>query len=308
MAKNAPAMPLASPHSADPRLARILAGLSEVAADYDGFILDLWGVIHDGERLYPGTALCLEALRTRGKRTVLLSNAPRRVSVIECQLYAFGLPLALCGGIVSSGEEVHRALATRVDPWFAALGHQCFHLGAARDYSVWQGVDLEMVDALGEASFILNTGPWDDEATVAQYEELLCEAVARRLPMICANPDREVVRGNKLVLCAGALAARYEALGGRVRYVGKPHAAIYRRCFEVLGTSDPKRILAVGDSLQTDVAGAAALGMDTVFVTGGLYAAERGLLPSAAPDPAALAEFYRQCGIRPSAAMALFVW
>ncbi len=301
-------MPFASPPRADPRAIRILAGLSEVAADYDGFILDLWGVIHDGERLYPGTAPCLEALRTRGKRTVLLSNAPRRIAVIERQLSAFGLPPPFCGGIVSAGEEVHRALVSRADPWFAALGRRCFHLGAARDYSVWEGVDLDMVDTLGEASFILNTGPWDDEATVAQYEDLLREAAARGLPMICANPDREVVRGKKLVLCAGALAARYEALGGRVRSIGKPHAAIYRRCFEVLETSDPKRILAIGDSLRTDIAGAAALGMDTIFVTGGLYAADRGLLPSAAPDPAALAEFYRQAGITPSAAMALFAW
>ena len=287
---------------------RILAGCSEIADRYGGFVLDLWGVIHDGETLYPGTVPCLQALRSRGKRTVLLSNAPRRTAVIEGQLSAFGLPQELYSDVVSSGEEVHRQLMTRMDPAFAALGSACFHLGAARDRSVWEGTALDMVATLSQASFILNTGPWDDDATVAQYEETLKEGVARDLPMICANPDLEVVRGNKLVLCAGALAARYEALGGRVHYVGKPHEAVYRRCFEILGTSDPRRILAVGDSLRTDVAGAAALGMDSVFITGGLHAAEQGINPAIPPDPARLAELYAREGVAPTAAMPMFAW
>lgn len=303
-------MPFSAPRDPDeyPGAPRVVAGLAGIADGYDGFILDLWGVIHDGERLYPGTIGCLEALRSRGKHYVLLSNAPRRVSVIRRQLSALGLPSELYGAVVSSGEETHRQLTSRRDPWFAGLGRACFHLGAARDESVWEGVDLDMVGALAEASFILNTGPWDDAATVAQYEALLTDAATRDLPMVCANPDLEVVRGDKLVLCAGALGLRYEELGGRVRYVGKPYAAVYRRCFEMLGIDDRRRILAIGNSLRTDVAGAAALGLDTIFVTGGLYAAARGLAPSTPPDPAALADLYSRAGVAPMAAMAMFAW
>lgn len=302
-------MTLFSPHRPDPSAGpRIVTGLSEIADRYDGFVLDLWGVIHDGEKLYSGTVPCLQALRSRGKCTVLLSNAPRRTAVIERQLSAFGLPQDLYGGVVSSGEEVHRQLMTPTDPAFAALGRACFHLGAARDCSVWEGVALDMVTTLPQATFILNTGPWDDEATVAQYEETLKEGVARDLPMVCANPDLKVVRGDKLVLCAGALAARYEVLGGRVHYVGKPHVAVYHRCFEILGTSDPRRILAVGDSLRTDVAGAVALGMDSVFITGGLHAAEQGIDPAMPPDPARLAELYAREGVAPTAVLPMFAW
>ncbi|HLF58337.1 MAG TPA: HAD hydrolase-like protein, partial [Alphaproteobacteria bacterium] len=116
------------------------------------------------------------------------------------------------------------------------------------------------------------------------------------------------VRGGRLVLCAGALGSRYQELSGFVRYVGKPHSQVYRRCFEVLGISAPKRILAIGDSLVTDVAGAAALGMDTIFVTGGLYAAELGVAPETPPEPARLAALYAQAGVAPMAAMPLFAW
>jgi HAD superfamily hydrolase (TIGR01459 family) len=287
---------------------RIVAGLGEIAGPYDGFIVDLWGVIHDGFAPYAGAIRCLEELRARGKRTVLLSNAPRRREVLIRRLEALGIARPLYGDVVSAGEEVHLALASRSDPWFAALGRRCFHLGPARDASVWEGAGLDMVRALADATFILNTGPWDDEAHVGQYEELLAEAARRRLPMVCANPDRDVVHRGRIVLCAGGLALRYEELGGAVRYIGKPHAQVYRRCFEVLGISEPRRILAIGDSLITDVAGAAALGMDTVFVTGGLHAAGLGLAPEAPPDPVRLARVYAETGIAPVAAMALFAW
>jgi len=291
-----------------PSAPRILSGISEIAGDYDGFILDLWGVVHDGEKPYPGVLACLEALKARGKASVLLSNAPRRTAVIVPMLTRIGVPPALYGGVVAAGEETHRELVSRRDPWFAALGRACFHLGAARDESVWRGTGLEMVDALSQASFVLNTGPWADDATVAQYEGLLGEAARRDLPMVCANPDRTVVRGGAIALCAGALAARYEELGGRVRYIGKPHPEVYRRCFETLGISDPRRILAAGDSLATDVAGAAAFGMDTVFVTGGLHAAGLGVAPETPPDPKGLARLYAEAGIAPTAAMAVLAW
>jgi HAD superfamily hydrolase (TIGR01459 family) len=299
---------MTSPRIASAATPRILSGIAGIAERYDAFILDLWGVIHDGEKPYRGALRCLAELKARGKATVLLSNAPRRADVIHRQLAGFGVARELYGDLVSSGEEVHRLLAARDDAWFAALGRKCFHLGAARDDSVWESLDLDMVHELAAASFILDTGPWDDAATVGQYETLLKDASGIGLPMICANPDRVVVRGGALVLCAGALALRYEELGGNVRWIGKPHPEVYRRCFEILGVTDPRKVLAVGDSLVTDIAGAAGLGMDSVFVTGGLHAAEQGIAPETVPDPARLAMIYRDAGLAPTAAMPLFAW
>lgn len=287
---------------------RFPPGLSALAENYDGFILDLWGVIHDGETPYPGAIRCLAELRARGKRTVLLSNAPRRAAVIIAHLTDLGIERGLYGDLVSSGEETHRALMTRDDPWFATLGRACYHLGAARDESVWRGLDLDMVSDLPQATFILNTGPWFDEATVAGFEDVLRAGAALKLPMVCANPDLQVVHRRKLVVCAGSLAARYEELGGEVRYIGKPHEQVYRRCFEILGTSDPRRILAVGDSIRTDIAGAVMLGLDTALITGGLHAEELHNDSSAGLDREKLAELIAARGAVPAFVMPLFAW
>ncbi|MGB8275107.1 MAG: TIGR01459 family HAD-type hydrolase, partial [Alphaproteobacteria bacterium] len=210
---------------------RLLPGLAPLAGDYDGFICDLWGVIHNGFAPYPGVVACLERLRDLNKHVVLLSNAPRRAAPIARQMTGMGLDPALYDHVHSSGEHVHGELASRQDPWIAGLGCACLHIGPERDSSIFEGLDLDLVADVAAADFVLNTGPWADDETVADYERPLEAARARSLPMICANPDREVIRGAHRIVCAGALAARYEELGGEVRYFGKPYPDVYRRCF-----------------------------------------------------------------------------
>jgi HAD superfamily hydrolase (TIGR01459 family) len=279
------------------------SGMAALASQYDGFILDLWGVIHDGVQPYPGAADCLGRLRDAGKRCVLLSNAPRRSFAAEAMLRDMGLGPELYAGLLTSGEAVHLALHERTDPWFAALGRRVWHLGPARDRNVMDGLDLQQVKTPAEASFVLNTGPDDHRGPtdVAAFEDVLQECARHGLPMICANPDLEVIRGGVRVICAGALAARYEQMGGEVRSLGKPDPAIYRPVLDMLGTSQ-RRTLAVGDSLRTDIAGAAAAGIDSCWVLGGIHGEALG------EDHGAAVAEAEQAGLHPAAIIRRFVW
>ena len=280
-----------------------LAGMAALAGRYDGFILDLWGVVHDGVRPYEGAGDCLAHLRRAGKRCVLLSNAPRRSDAAVAMLDAMGLAPALYTGILTSGEAVHLALRDRDDPWFGALGRRVWHLGPERDRNVMHGLDLQPVATPAEAEFVLNTGPDDHRGPqpIESFEPALTECARRQLPMVCANPDLEVIRGGVRVLCAGALAARYEQLGGNVRSLGKPDPAIYRPVLHMLGTA-PARTLAVGDALRTDIAGAKAAGLDSCWVLGGIHGEALGDDHGAAAAEAAAA------GLHPVAVMPRFVW
>jgi HAD superfamily hydrolase (TIGR01459 family) len=280
---------------------RSYPGVAALARDYDGFILDLWGVIHDGVTVFPGVIDCLQRMDAAGKRFLMLSNAPRRAAVIADGMIKMGIPEKLCRDIVSSGEAAWQELKTRRDPWYARLGTRCIHIGPDRDLNMFDGLGLERVAKIEAASFVMNTGPWRDEEQVSDYEALMRESVARKLPMVCVNPDLEVIRGGKRIICAGALAQRYEQLGGDVRYEGKPHKEIYGRCFETLGVTDKSRVLAIGDSLRTDIAGATAAGIDAVLVTAtGLHKDEA--------TPEAIAAACDRAGARPKGTMTRLAW
>src|SRR5580704_16294755 len=192
---------------------RLIDGMRGLAPDYDGFILDLWGVVHDGTAPFPGVLDCMERLIAAKKRVVLLSNAPRRADDVMRRIEKLGVPAWLYHGVMSSGEEAWQHLRGRDDPFYAALGRRCLHIGSERDLEIREGLELEYVDCPEEAQFILNTGPagWDDR--IEDYEPLLRKAIDRDLPMVCANPDLVVMRGSTLHLCAGALARWYEEAG-----------------------------------------------------------------------------------------------
>ena len=278
-------------------------GMAALADRYDGFILDLWGVIHDGVNPYEGAGDCLRHLRDAGKRCVLLSNAPRRSFAAEAMLRRMGLAADLYTGILTSGEAVHLALQRRTDPWFAALGRRVWHLGPDRDRNVVEGLDLTLVASPAEAEFVLNTGPDDHRAPtdVSLFEDVLADCARHSLPMICANPDLEVIRGGTRVICAGALAERYQQMGGAVRSLGKPDPAIYAPVMEMLGTAK-SRTLAVGDALRTDIAGAAAAGVDSCWVLGGIHGEALAGNHAAAEAEASAA------GLHPVAIVPRFVW
>jgi len=288
----------------------LLDRFAPLAERYDGFVLDLWGVIHDGVKPYPGAVGALEALRSADKRSVLLSNAPRRAAAAQAAMRAMGIADDLYHGILTSGEAVHRALRDRRDPWFAALGRRVLHLGPARDRSVFDTLDLEEVATPEAAEFVLNTGPDDHKPgqTVEDFLPLLRRCRAADLPMICANPDLEVIRGGVRVICAGALAQAYAALGGEVRSLGKPDPAIYATVFDMLGIADRRRILAVGDSLRTDIAGATAVGIDAAWVIGGIHAEELGAVDGTLPPAEALERAAAAHKVEPVAALPAFVW
>ncbi|MBF0333987.1 MAG: TIGR01459 family HAD-type hydrolase [Alphaproteobacteria bacterium] len=285
----------------------ILDGLRAIAGRYDGFILDLWGVIHDGATAYPGAADTLAALRAAGKRVVLLSNAPRRAAPLVEGMRAMGIPRDLYDSVLSSGEVVHDELIARTDPWFAALGPRCLHIGPERDRNVLEGVAAELVDHPALADWVLNTGPVSLDETVADYEAPLAACAARGLPMVCANPDIEVIREGRRLTCAGALAKRYQALGGEVGWRGKPDPAVYRASLDQLGLEAP-RVLVIGDALHTDVAGAEAAGIDALLITGGIHAEELGTVWGDPPDPARLDALAAKHGHRPVAALPAFRW
>jgi len=287
----------------------LLPGLSGLCTDRDGLILDLWGVLHDGNTAYPGVAEALARIQAAGLATVLLTNAPRLSGPIIETMAAMGLPRELYGAILSSGDAVHQALRDRTDPAFAALGRRCWHLGPARDRSIFEGLDLTPVETPDEADFVLNTGPWSFDETVADYEERLARCRTRDLPMVCANPDHEVIREGRKVICAGALAARYAEMGGTVIDRGKPDPAVYELALERLGVSDRRRVLVVGDGLHTDIRGAAAAAIDAVFVTGGLYAEPLGLSRHGEmPDPDRVTALCAAEGVAPIAAIPALVW
>lgn len=267
-------------------------GMRELAARYDGVILDLWGVVHDGTAPFPGVVDCLERLIAAGKRIVLLSNAPRRADDVGRRIAEIGVPAGLYHGIMSSGEEAWQYLAERSDPFYAALGRKCLHICSDRDLEIREGLGLDFVEAPEAADFILNTGPAGWEDTIADYDPVLRAAQARGLAMVCANPDLIVMHRGRPALCAGALAEHYEAIGGRVRWHGKPHPSVYESCLPLLGIEDKSRLLVIGDSLRTDIAGAKAAGIDSLFVTGGVHAGEFA-------DPAAVEKALGEAGLSP---------
>jgi HAD superfamily hydrolase (TIGR01459 family) len=286
----------------------LIGGIAALAPRYDGFILDLWGVVHDGVAPLPGALECLAALKADGKRIALLSNAPRRSDDVVERITRIGVPAGLYHHVLSSGEEAWQHLHRRDDPFYAALGRRCLHIGSERDMLIREGLELEFVDTAEEAEFILNTGPAGWEDVIEDYAPLLRRALARTLPMVCANPDLVVMHGNRLALCAGALAQWYEEAGGRVRWHGKPFRSIYDTCLELLGITDRTRILAVGDSLRTDIAGAMGAGLDSVLIAGGIHAEEFGTIGDQPPDLERIAAALRSGSYSPAGVIRSFCW
>lgn len=249
-----------------------MSGFGPLSQNYDGFIIDLWGVVHDGYAPYPGVLDSLKRLKQENKRVVFLSNAPRRADGIIKFLASMGVTPDLHDGVMSSGEAVYLGLKNRTDE-FATLGRRLYHLGPPRDNDVYDALAYEVAIDPAVADFVLNTGPDDSlgphDATL--YQPILEACQRAGLPMICANPDLEVMKGSARIICAGYLAQLYEAAGGKVIQRGKPDPAIYAPTLSMLGTSQ-NRTLAVGDALRTDIAGAKAAGIDSCWVLSGIHA------------------------------------
>ncbi len=283
-----------------------ITGLSEIASAYDVLLCDVWGVIHNGRESFPDACEALVRFQRGHGPVILISNAPRPASAALSQLRGLGVPDAAWAAYVTSGDATRAELRARVPgPVWA--------VGPARDGPLYEGLGLDFVETPEGAAFICCTGPFDDEVDQPDdYRARFGLCAERGLAMICANPDRIVRRGDKMIYCAGALADLYAALGGRVLMAGKPHAPIYRCALDAaeraLGRpAAPARVLTIGDGVETDLKGAEGQGLDSLFVAAGIASAEvldqEGLLDSARLEALLLRE-----GTRAAYAIAELTW
>lgn len=277
-------------------------GLSALRESYDCILSDVWGVLHNGMYSYPEASRALETFRRSGGAVVLITNSPKPRTHVIPQLRELGLGDDAYDEIVTSGDVTRELIRQAEGP--------VYHLGPDRDLMLFDGLDVELADET-RARTVVCTGLENDDVEVPEdYQSILSRLVDRSLVMICANPDIVVERGDRLVWCAGSLAQLYTKLGGVVELAGKPHAPIYDSAISKLSKLDqgvPRkdRILAIGDGMPTDVAGAQAANLDLLFISAGIHAVEYG---GASTDPDKLEQFLLKHDANPVAWMPHLCW
>ena len=265
---------------------------------------DVWGVIHNGVSAFPEAVEALRAFRRAGGRAVLITNAPRPSAPIVAMLDRLGVPRDAYDAIVSSGDST-RAMIEKY------RGKAIHHVGPpTEDDALYDGLDLRRTDA-EEAEVVVVTDLDTDDDTPEMYRERAKLWLSRKLPMICANPDRVVEHGDKIIYCGGALGDLYSAMGGMVHMAGKPYPPIYEQAFALAekaagGTLDKSRVLAIGDSVRTDAAGAAQFDIDLLFITGSIHAAELDAFGK--PDPQAIADLIAPSRARVAGYLPRLAW
>ncbi len=272
-----------------------------LAPRYDVVLCDIWGVVHDGLTAFAEACDALARFRRGGGTVILITNAPRPSEWVARQLDKLRVPADAYDGVASSGDVTRAEVAAR--------GGAVFHIGPERDLSIFHGLDIRFV-AVDAADYVVCSGLFDDATETPDDYRAVIETMRRReLFMLCANPDLVVKRGDTLLYCAGSIADLYRASGGDVLYAGKPHRPIYDAALaaaaEVRGVPAlPRRTLAIGDSLRTDITGAAAMGIDGAFVIAGIHAEELG----EGARGGALAGMFAAAGITPKTVMERLVW
>ena len=237
---------------------RELNHLSEIYKNYDTFIIDLWGVIHNGVALYPRAIAAIEQLKNNSKKIVFLSNAPRPSSKVVNFLLKMNMDKKYLSNVMTSGEAAMHAIDKN------KFGKTFFHLGPPRDTSVFEKVKNNKTD-IESCDFIICTGLFDEyEDDLEYYKNFLKKYISKKL--VCTNPDLTVHRGNMEELCAGSVAKVFEKLGGEVVYFGKPYKEVYKMCF-----NSNEKVLAIGDNLRTDIKGANNLNIDCIFISNGVH-------------------------------------
>ncbi|MCB1591734.1 MAG: TIGR01459 family HAD-type hydrolase [Alphaproteobacteria bacterium] len=248
-------------------------GVSDISDSYVGFIIDQWGVLHDGETVYDGVVDCLKELQRRKKYVIILSNSGKRSEVNAERLETLGIPRNLYNSIITSGEVTWQGLYDQNDGYFRDIGKKCILISRGGDRSIVEGLDIEIVEDPKEASFILISGADSPEKTLEDYEPLLRASVRYRLKAICANPDSLGVMGKENIMGPGTLAARYKDFGGVVHYIGKPHQPIFQHCIRVLQQQDiyPGQTVMIGDTMAHDILGGHLVNIDTCLVKRGIH-------------------------------------
>lgn len=257
-------------------MVEILSGVGPLLDRCDAFVLDQWGVLHRGTHADESVVQALTAIKAAGKRIVLLSNSGRRASGNLKRLSEWGIGSHLLDAVITSGEAAWRDFSRLSDPFYAGLGKRCFVISRHGDLSVLEETGVERADAVTSADFVLLAGLDDEPDVRLQARGKLAEALAARLPLVCANPDRVGLMPDGTNVAPGTLAAEYRDAGGKVRMLGKPFPEIYEMVAEALPGIPPDRMIAVGDSLEHDIAGGRTFGMGTAFVTSGIHAPSFG--------------------------------
>ena len=280
-------------------------GVGELVERYPAWVLDVWGTLYDGGTVFPGARDVMERLAERDVPVAVLSNSPRQPEIVAGRLADLGIGPELYRIIVTSGGETRRHLMERPDAFHGALGARVHTFAPSRFGDILPGTGFEMVDRIEDAEWLLNAGPAGEFDQVAAYEDLLAAGAARKLPMICANPDHAVYDRGRLKVHAGALAARYEALGGTVHYHGKPHTPVFERVASLLEVSVAE-LLMVGDNRDTDVAGAVRAGAGSLLLADGIH--RERLAPDSVMQEAAVLDFLGEPGPVPDLVAGRLSW
>lgn len=268
-----------------------IESIDDIAGRYDAVFCDVWGVVHNGRQAYPAACAALQRLRNAGKHVILITNVPKPRGPIPGQLDRAGVPRDAWDAIVTSGDAIREELAQRAPGPMFKIGPDDY------DRTLWEGLGLAQAP-LSEAAFFAISGLNRDDETPKDYADVLREAKARDLDFICANPDIVVQHGSRMIWCAGAIARDYEAIGGKVIMAGKPFAPIYdlarKELAQIAGRAlEASRILCIGDGVVTDIAGANAQGLDSLFIAAGIHGEAlwtNGKLDPAKVDAALAAE------------------
>ena len=280
---------------------RFVERLRDLVDGVEVILSDIWGVVHNGIEAFPEACAALHTYRRQGGTVILITNAPRPADSVQRQLRKLGVADDTYDAIVSSGDLTRDFVADHP-------GKKMFWIGMERHNAVHRGLD-PVIAPLEDADYIVCTGLFDDETeTPEDYRDMLLQARARKLPFVCANPDIVVERGDRLIYCAGAIAELYRELGGEVIFYGKPHRPIYERAMQLAaqhrGRPAPlDRVMAIGDSVRTDLTGALGFGIDCLFVTRGIHSEEFEGIDQF--DPASVKELF---GHPPRALMRELKW
>lgn len=299
----------------NPSTLEFLTGISGIADRYDVILSDIWGVVHNGRQHFAAACAALAQFRKQGGTVVLVTNAPRPHPPVLDQLKGLGVPDGTFDAVVTSGDVTLSLIAAHGK---APL----HHIGPPRDFALFDiltdqtGINPPRVE-IDQAEYVVCTGLFDDNHTPDDYADVFATMRQRNMPMISANPDIVVHVGDLELYCSGALAQVYEAMGGEVIQAGKPFTPIYDRALELaaqtLGRApEPGKVLAIGDAMHTDIAGAVDRGLDAIFVTTGVHRAQ---LHPPGPDGApgglkhdVLAALTKQHKVSPIAAMERLAW
>ncbi|MCB9984011.1 MAG: TIGR01459 family HAD-type hydrolase [Rhodospirillales bacterium] len=249
-------------------------GISNISDSYAGFILDQWGVLHDGHKPYDGVVDCLKELKNRKKHIIILSNSGKRADVNKERLKKIGIGPSLYDQIVTSGEMTWQGINNQDEGFFVGLGKKAYVISRGGDRSIVDGLEVEVVDDPANADFLIISGTDAPDKTLEDYESALKAAARKGLTALCANPDSRGIMGALSIMGPGTLARRYQDFGGVVHYIGKPHQPIFKHCIRLLQEKEiyPGQTIMIGDTLAHDILGGNLVNIDTCLVKTGLHA------------------------------------